>query len=60
MNKKFNNILEVYKSIRSANNLCTQVPQMDMFMQNNQRRVEAFKAMAAKLKQQNESVESKR
>ena len=52
-NKKFNSILEVYKSIRQANNLCTQMPQMDLFMANNQRRVENFKLISARLKQEN-------
>ena len=34
-NKKFNSILDVFKSIRQANNLCTQMPQIDLFMANN-------------------------
>jgi hypothetical protein len=49
-NKKFNSILEVFRSIRQANNLCTQLPQVDLFMANNQRRVEHFKQISARLK----------
>jgi uncharacterized protein YeeX (DUF496 family) len=51
-NKKFNKILEVYKAIRLTNNLCTQLPQMDLFMASNQRRVENFKKISERLKEE--------
>jgi hypothetical protein len=56
-NKKLSNILEVYRSIRQANNLSTQLPQVDLFIANNQRRVEAFRAVAARLRHQNERLQ---